>query len=55
MGRVHTVSIVDTLTVPDVPAGDYVLQFRYDAEQTPQVWNSCSDVRISAPQEHISV
>jgi len=50
MGRVHTVSVVDTLTVPEVPVGEYVLQFRYDAEQTPQVWNSCSDVKISAPE-----
>jgi len=49
-GRVHTVSIVDQLTVPDVTPGDYVLQFRYDAEQTPQVWNSCADVRISQPK-----
>jgi len=46
-GRVHSVSIVDTLIVPEVAVGDYVLQFRYDAEQTPQVWNSCADVKIS--------
>lgn len=45
--RVVTLSIVDQLTVPDVTPGDYVLQFRYDAEQTPQVWNSCADVRIN--------
>jgi len=46
-GRLHTVSIVDQMTVPDVTPGDYVLQFRYDAEQTSQVWNSCADVRIN--------
>lgn len=45
-GRVSNVSIVDTLTVPDVATGNYVLQFRYDAEQTSQVWNSCADLRI---------
>lgn len=49
-GRIHTVSIVDKFTVPDVPPGDYVLAFRYDAEQTPQVWNSCADVRIKSPK-----
>jgi len=53
-GRVHAVSIVDTLTVPHTVPGEYVLQFRYDAEQTPQVWNSCADVSIRAP-EHIVV
>jgi hypothetical protein len=47
-GRVHSLSIVDQLTVPDVTPGDYVLQFRYDAEQTSQVWNSCADVRINS-------
>jgi len=45
-GRVSTVSIVDKVVVPDVTPGEYVLQFRYDAEQTSQVWNSCADVRI---------
>eukprot|EP00660_Eupelagonema_oceanica_P013357 gene13357-20212_t len=29
-------SIVDQLTVPQVPPGDYVLSFRWDSEQTPQ-------------------
>lgn len=53
-GRVHSVSVVDTLIVPEVAAGDYVLQFRYDAEQTPQVWNSCADVKINGP-EHVAV
>ena len=39
-------SIVDQLRVPDLPAGDYVLSFRWDAEQTPQVWSTCSNVRV---------
>jgi len=42
----HT--IVDLIQVPDVPPGDYVVGFRYDAEQTSQVWQSCADVRISS-------
>lgn len=40
--------IVDKVKVPDVPPGDYVISFRWDSEQTPQVWNSCADVKIVA-------
>merc|ERR1711869_69913 len=39
-------SIVDKVRVPNVPPGDYVVSFRWDSEQTPQVWASCSDVKI---------
>ena len=40
-------SIVDQVQIPaDLDAGAYVLSFRYDCEQTPQVWNSCANVRI---------
>jgi hypothetical protein len=39
--------IVDVLQVPsDVSAGDFVLGFRWDCEQTPQIWSSCSDIKI---------
>lgn len=38
--------IVDKVEVPDVPEGDYILSFRWDSEQTNQVWNSCADVTI---------
>lgn len=42
-------SIVDQVTVPkDLPPGDYVLAFRWDAEQTPQIWSGCTDLTISA-------
>ena len=42
-------SMVDKLHVPaDLPAGDYSLSWRWDCEQTPQVWNSCSDVTVEA-------
>jgi hypothetical protein len=39
--------IKDFVVVPDVPEGHYVLSWRWDCEQTPQVWNSCSDIYIS--------
>ncbi len=41
-------NIVDKLVVPKVPAGDYVLQWRWDCEMAPQIWLSCSDVTIVA-------
>lgn len=39
-------SIVDLVEVPDVEAGDYLLSFRWDCEQSPQIWQSCADIRI---------
>ena len=41
------VSLVDKLVVPPTtPAGAYVLQLRYDCEETAQVWTSCADLEI---------
>ena len=40
-------SIVDQVQVPaDIEPGDYVLSFRWDCEQTPQVWSACSTIKI---------
>lgn len=40
-------AIVDKVKIPaDLPEGDYVVGFRWESEQTPQVWQSCSDVTI---------
>eukprot|EP00092_Neocalanus_flemingeri_P096221 GFUD01122461.1.p1 GENE.GFUD01122461.1~~GFUD01122461.1.p1 ORF type:complete len:336 (+),score=73.39 GFUD01122461.1:61-1008(+) len=40
-------TLMDELQVPDyLDAGEYVLSFRWDCEQTSQVWNSCSSIRI---------
>jgi len=39
--------MIDKLEVPeDLPAGNYQLSWRWDCEQTPQVWNSCADIVI---------
>ena len=44
-------AIVDTLQVPaTLPPGRYVLGWRWDAEQTTQVWQNCADVRIRSAQ-----
>jgi len=41
--------IVDFVEVPeDLPLGDYVISWRWDCEQTAQVWNGCGDVTIIA-------
>jgi lytic starch monooxygenase len=37
---------VDTVAVPDVPAGEWVLGWRYDTESTDQVWSNCADITI---------
>jgi len=40
-------SVVDQVQVPhDLPEGDYVVGFRIDCEQTPQIWQHCADVRV---------
>lgn len=37
--------IVDKVVVPNTP-GDYVLSWRWDCEQTPQIWTNCADISI---------
>jgi len=33
--------------IPDaLEPGEYVVSWRWDCEQTPQVWNSCADVTV---------
>jgi len=45
-------NIVDKVKVPaDLEPGKYVLSFRWDCEQTPQVWNTCADIMITANTE----
>jgi hypothetical protein len=45
----YFISIVDTVHVPpDTKPGDYVLGFRWDAEETAQVWSNCSDITVAA-------
>ena len=26
--------------------GDYILQWRWDNEQTPQIWTTCADIKV---------
>ena len=41
-------TMVDKLRVPQLEAGEYSLSWRWDCEETPQVWNSCADLSITA-------
>ena len=41
-------SMTDKLKVPsDLETGEYSLSWRWDCEQTPQVWNSCADITVT--------
>jgi len=43
----HSYAIEDELKVPDnLPAGEYVLGWRWDCEMTSQVWSTCADITI---------
>merc|ERR1712200_272930 len=40
-------NIGDLLEIPaDLAPGDYVLSWRLDCEQTSQIWNTCSSIRL---------
>merc|ERR1712224_406863 len=42
--------VVDHVRIPqELKPGRYVLQWRWDCEETDQVWASCSDVRWTSP------
>jgi hypothetical protein len=44
---VTSFSVVDLMQVPaDIEPGHYLLSWRWDCEQTPQVWQNCADVVI---------
>lgn len=41
-------NILDKVKVPADLAGEFVLSFRLDSEQTPAIWSQCSDITITA-------
>ena len=45
----YNMEIVDTVVVPDVPPGDYVLGFRYDCVRSSQLLSSTLDCVLHAP------
>jgi len=55
LARRFQFNVFDEVVIPqDLDVGEYVLSFRLDAEQTPQVWAHCADVAIvPSPRELI--
>ena len=48
-------NIMDTIQVPtDIASGNYVVSWRWDAEQTKQVWSQCGDVIVVQKQDNIT-
>jgi len=48
-GEIMDFRMVDLVKIPEnLPLGEYVLSFRWDCEQTPQIWTMCADVKITA-------
>jgi len=48
-GDAIDVQIVDTVIIPkDITPGNYVLGWRWDCEETAQIWSNCADVTIIA-------
>lgn len=47
-GDSNNFNLMDTVKVPDVAPGDYVVSWRWDCEATTQVWANCGDVTIVA-------
>lgn len=42
--------LVDQLQIPtELPLGEWILGFRWDCEQTPQVWQQCASINVVAP------
>lgn len=42
-------NIIDYVNVPaDLEVGEYLLSFRWESEQTPQIWANCADINIVA-------
>ena len=45
----YNLEIVDRVEIPrGLPAGYYVLGWRWDCEESNQIWSSCSDITIVA-------
>lgn len=43
----YNMEIVDRVIIPsDLPAGEWVLNWRMDQEESNQIWQSCSDITI---------
>jgi len=47
----YNLEIVDRVAVPsNLPAGEWVLNWRMDQEESNQIWQSCADIAVVAPE-----
>lgn len=46
---------VDTVKVPALPDGAYILQWRWDTYNTAQVWSSCADIVLQSRSSNRAV
>jgi hypothetical protein len=52
----NNITMYDYLRVPEhLKPGEYVLGFRWDCESSAQIWQSCADVKITAPSSSLKV
>jgi len=50
-GEMMDFRIVDMVKIPEsLPLGEYVLSFRWDCEESSQIWTQCADVKITASE-----
>jgi hypothetical protein len=43
----YNLEIVDMVAMPEnIPPGPYIVGFRWDCEESNQIWASCSDIDI---------
>lgn len=49
-------SVMDKVKIPDdLEEGEYFLSWRWDCEQSPQIWQQCADVKLVKPATELSV
>jgi len=48
VGDIPTLEIVDKVHIPaGLKPGEWVVSWRWDCEESTQVWNSCADITIA--------
>jgi len=49
-------SVMDEVKIPDhLEEGEYFLSWRWDCEQSPQIWQQCADIKLVKPAMELSV
>jgi len=52
----YNMEIVDKVLIPkDLPAGEWVLNWRMDQEESNQIWQSCADITVTSDAGMVAV